>query len=274
MTYDATSLYDRVTQAWTLLLGEDLHYGAFEQGDESLPVATQRLTDLMIESAQLAPGLEVLDVGCGTGSPACHLAARHDVKVTGITPSSVGVAAARARAKAVGVGESAVFAERDGMDNGFPDASFDRVWVLESSHLMRDRDRLIAECGRVLRPGGLMVLCDIVLVRTVPFAEVRLRRQEFSLLRRVFGDARMETMATYAELARSAGLTTEREADLTVATRPTFARWRDNATRHRSALIELMGESDLDEFVASCDVLEAFWDDGTLGYGLHASRRF
>ena len=42
-TYDPASHYDRVTRAWTLLLGEDLHYGVFERGDEELAVATHVL---------------------------------------------------------------------------------------------------------------------------------------------------------------------------------------------------------------------------------------
>ena len=107
----------------------------------------------------------MLDVGCGTGAPACRLARRVRRRVTGITTSAVGVEAGRVRAGAEGVADRVRFEERDGMDNGFPDASFDRTWVLESSHLMRERDRLVAECARVLRPGGRLALCDIVLRR-------------------------------------------------------------------------------------------------------------
>src|SRR4051794_18351636 len=80
--------YDRVTEAWRFLLGEDLHYGVFASGAEPLADATHALTDLMIEAAEFAPGLDVLDVGCGTGSPACHLAEQLDVRVLGITTSS------------------------------------------------------------------------------------------------------------------------------------------------------------------------------------------
>jgi 27-O-demethylrifamycin SV methyltransferase len=273
VTYDPASHYDRVTDAWTLLLGDELHYGVFESGDEDLAAATTALTERMIEAAELAPGLDVLDVGCGTGAPACHLAKTHGVRVMGITTSAVGVASARERAAAEGLSDQVRFELRDGMDNGFPHESFDRVWVLESSHLMRRREQLMSECARVLRPGGRLALCDIVLRRPMPFEEVRALRVPLALLRDVFGDARMELGSRYGELARENGLVVDHEIDLTEATRPTFARWRENAVRHRDAAVSSLGEDGLQSFVAACDVLEGFWDDGTLGYfllGAHA----
>jgi 27-O-demethylrifamycin SV methyltransferase len=154
-----------------------------------------------------------------------------------------------------------------------PNESFDRVWVLESSHLMRDRDALIDECARVLKPGGRMVLCDITLQRELDFMEVRRLRQEFSLLRAVFGDAHMLPLAQYAAMAADYGLEVKREIDLTSATLPTFDRWRANARRNRDDVIALVGERYLDDFVKAADVLEAFWRDGTLGYGLIAAGR-
>ena len=272
-TYDPARHYDRVTAAWTLLLGDDLHYGMFDDSADELATATQRLTDTMAAAANLSPRIEVLDVGCGTGAPACFLAATYGARVTGITTSPVGVDAARARASALGLMDLVRFEQRDGMDNHLSAASFDRVWVLESSHLMRQRDRLIAECARVLRPSGRLVLCDIMLRRPMLFEEVRRRLVALSLLRRVFGDSRMEQLSVYADLARANGLIVEQAVDLTAATRPTFARWRQNAQRHRDEVVLSLGQTGWNDFVESCSVLEGFWDDGTLGYGLLAASR-
>jgi 27-O-demethylrifamycin SV methyltransferase len=273
LSFQPATHYDRVTTAWGLLLGEELHYGVFDDPSEELAVATRHLTEAMVDAAQLSDGLEVLDVGCGTGAPACTLAAEHGVRVTGITTSRAGIEAARARASAAGQADRVSFEERDGMDNGFPAEAFDRVWVLESSHLMRERDRLISECARVLRPGGRMALCDIILQRPLDLAEVRRLREPLKLLRAVFGDARMEPLAEYARLAAGAGLVVESETDLTQATLPTFTRWRENADRHRDQVIELLDEGSWQQFAASCDVLEGFWNDGTLGYGLLAATK-
>jgi 27-O-demethylrifamycin SV methyltransferase len=273
LSYDPASHYDRVTEAWKLLLGEELHYGVFARGNEDLPTATGALTQLMLDAAALEPRSTVLDVGCGTGAPACELAERYDVVVTGITTSGVGVDEARERARTRGLADRVFFEQRDGTDNGFPAGSFDRVWVLESSHLMPDRAALVSECARVLRPGGRVALCDIVLRRPMPFLEVRRLREPLALLREVFGAARMEPLDHYAELMRTHGLTVVDETDLTAATRPTFDRWHDNAVRHRDAVVDLLGEAGWQAFGDSCTVLRDFWDDGTLGYGLLAARK-
>jgi 27-O-demethylrifamycin SV methyltransferase len=260
--------YDAVTAAWGLLLGDDLHYGVFDTGGEPLPAATAALTTLMVSAAQLEPGLDVLDVGCGSGTPACHLASAFDVRVVGITTSAVGVSVARERAEAAGLTRTVSFELRDGTDNGFPGQTFDRTWVLESSHLMRDRRRLIDECARVLRPNGRFVLCDIIRRRDIPFLEVRDRREAFQILRAVFGDAHMESLDVYSALATDAGLAVDSVEDLTQATLPTFDRWRANARTYKSEVVSLLGAGGLDDFVRSCDILEAFWQDGTFGYGL------
>ena len=271
-SYDPAAHYDRVTEAWGLLLGDELHYGVFLTGDEPLEVATGALTAMMIEGAELAPGLAVLDVGCGSGAPACRLATEHAVTVLGITTSEVGVAAATARAEAAGIA-GVEFEQRDGTDNGLPDESFDRVWVLESSHLMPDRAALLAECARVLRPGGRMVLCDIIRRREVPFLELRDRRDEFAVLRSAYGAARMDPLEEYADLAGRAGLEIDRAVDITAETLPTFGRWQANLDRHRDRVTELLGREATSTFERSLGILDAFWRDGTLGYGLMAARK-
>jgi 27-O-demethylrifamycin SV methyltransferase len=131
----------------------------------------------------------------------------------------------------------------------------------------------MAECARVLAPGGRLALCDVVRCRPIPLSEVLRHASAFDLLRRVFGRARMESVDFFAAQAEANGLVVEQAVDLTRATRPTFARWRENAARHREQVIERVGEAYLADFVASCDALERFWDDGALGYGLIAARR-
>lgn len=273
--YNPADHYDRVTEAWLLLMGSELHYGLFTRGDEPLDVATATLTNRMIEAAGLVarsdqapqPRQRVLDVGCGSGAPACKLATQYNVDVVGITTSSVGVAEARARASSLGI-DAATFEQRDGTDNGFPDNAFDLIWVLESSHLMRDRRSLLSESARVLRPGGRIVLCDLISWRSIPFLEVRERRVDFATLRAAFGDAHFESLAFYAETMESNGLVVDRVDDLTAATLPTFDRWRSNAEMHSEAVTKLIGADGLRSFVRSCDLLEEFWNDRTFGYGI------
>jgi 27-O-demethylrifamycin SV methyltransferase len=264
--------YDRVTEAWGLLLGEELHYGLFVSGDEELARATGELTTRMIKAARFSPGQRVLDVGCGTGAQACRLARDYGVEVLGITTSAVGVAAATERAQTAGL-DGVRFELRDGTDNGLLADSFHRVWVLESSHLMPDRPGLLADSARVLRPGGRLVLCDIIRRRDIPFRELRDRRREFAVLRAAFGAARMDQLSDYERYARAAGLTDVECVDITAETLPTFDRWQDNLDRHREQVFGILGAQSVAEFGESLQILRRFWQDGTLGYGLVSAAR-
>ena len=259
--------YDRVHEAWRLILGEEFHYGYFRPEGIGLADAAAALTAQMLARAAIQPGERVLDIGCGTGHQSCKLAADHGAQVLGITTSGTGVAAATALAASRGL-DSARFEPRDGTDNGLPDASFDVAWALESSHLMRDRKALLAECARVLVPGGRLVLCDIISRRRIPFLEVRERREEFALLRAVYGDAHMLPLDDYAAMLTEVGLTVEDLTDISDETLPTFAAWRANCEEHAEEITRLIGADGLDEYVRSTEVLEAFWNDRTFGYGI------
>lgn len=259
--------YDRVHSAWRLLMGEEFHYGYFATPDTPLEQATAALTDEMLRRAVIAPGDRVLDIGCGTGRQSCDLAALHGASVLGITTSGSGVAAATERAAALGIPE-ARFEKRDGTANGLDPDSFDVVWSLESSHLMRDREALLRESVRVLAPGGRLVLCDIIRKREIPFAEVRARRTDFATLRAAFGDAHMEPVGRYTETLKRLGMDVRDTTDITSPTLPTFAAWRANAVRHEAELAGLLGRGSLDDFVRATHILEAFWHDATLGYGI------
>lgn len=268
--HDPELHYDRIMPAWRLLMGRNLHYGCFEAPQEDLDAATDNLTLRLAKHAGLNAGLDVLDVGCGDGQNSCFLAERFGCRVTGISTGKKGVDQARRLSRARGLMRKVAFRVRDGMDNGFPGGSFDRVWVLQSSHFMLDKRRLLDECVRVLRPGGRIALGDIVLQAPLPMTEIVRHREEFLLLHRVFGRAKMEPLQVYRSLAEDSGLQVDVLEDLSAQTLPTFDRWRLNAVTHKGRVIELVGETLWREFLAACDVLERFWKEGRFGYGMVA----
>jgi 27-O-demethylrifamycin SV methyltransferase len=268
---DPVAHYERVTRAWQYLLGEDFHFGYFRTENESLEAATDNLTTLMAETGSIGPETSVLDVGCGIGKAACLLAERHGCRVVGITTSGTGVEHAVRRAQERGCSDRVAFSVADGMNNGLPDASFDRVWVLESSHLMPQKDALLAECARVLRPGGRLVLCDIILHRELPLKEVASRAREFIHLHYAFGRAKMETLASYRRFAELAGLRATELMDISDQTFPTFAHWRRNLERHSDEVRALIGDDGHEHFRASCEILPALWKQRIMGYGLMAA---
>jgi ubiquinone/menaquinone biosynthesis C-methylase UbiE len=120
-----------------------------------------RLHAELLAQAGLAPGMRVLDVGCGTGSLVVRLCGDHrEVDVTALDPDPKALAVARRKADRAGA--------RVRFDQGFgdalpyPDASFDRVFSsMMFHHLERAvKQGMLREVHRVLRPGGSLHLSD------------------------------------------------------------------------------------------------------------------
>jgi SAM-dependent methyltransferase len=103
-------------------------------------------------SARLAPGVPVLDLGCGPGLPATQiLASRFDV--TGVDISEVQLDAARRNVP------EASFLQADFAEIDFPPGSFEGVTAFYCiSHVPRSEHRpLFDRIGRWLLPGGLFL---------------------------------------------------------------------------------------------------------------------
>ena len=260
--------YDTVVGAWGYLLQEDLHYGYFETGSEPLVVATNALTNQMLALAKLSTGQQVLDIGCGTGKAACRIAQEFDCQVTGISPSTQCITNATAKAAELGQEALVQFRIGDGMAPDFPDASFDCTWVMESSHLMQDKTALIRECARLLKPGGRFMLCDVMLGRKLSLSEVIDHRDDFLLLKDVFGRAVMEPLEFYEQQCGANGLIVEHSRNISAETLPTFDRWHDNSLQNRATVSEMIGDEACKQFSDSCYVLRNFWESAVLGYGI------
>jgi ubiquinone/menaquinone biosynthesis C-methylase UbiE len=105
----------------------------------------------------IGPGTTVLDLGCGKGREACELAKQLGCCVIGVDALERTLELARDRIAKAGL-EKAVTFVRGSMD-ALPlcDASIDFIWCRDTFNHAWDMDRTLAECARVLRPGGRML---------------------------------------------------------------------------------------------------------------------
>lgn len=106
-----------------------------------------------------AQGLDVVDLGCGTGSLAVLLAeAGHRVRGLDLSPGMVG--AAREKATAHGVVERVEVAVGDASDPGGEPASADVVLCRHVLWALPDPAAALALWVRLLRPGGRLLLVE------------------------------------------------------------------------------------------------------------------
>jgi ubiquinone/menaquinone biosynthesis C-methylase UbiE len=115
----------------------------------------------LLDQAALAPGLRVLDLGCGTGTLAVWAKEREPgLEVVGLDGDPEVLE--RGRRKAAAAGVDVRLDEGLSFDLPYEDGSFDRVLSsLFFHHLKPDaKRRTAAEVVRVLRPGGELHVAD------------------------------------------------------------------------------------------------------------------
>jgi ubiquinone/menaquinone biosynthesis C-methylase UbiE len=114
---------------------------------------------LLVETAGVEPGDEVLDVACGPGLVACEVAkvAGH---VTGIDLTPAMIDQARARQRSLGLANLA-WVVGDAQPLPFPDGTFSRVITRYSFHHFADPAGVFAEMVRACRPGGRVTVADV-----------------------------------------------------------------------------------------------------------------
>jgi len=109
---------------------------------------------------RLAPGLDLLDIGCGPGTLTCDLArAVAPGRTAGIDAAADVVAAARAGAESSGPG-TVSFEVADLFALPFADDSFDVVHAHQVLQHVADPVAALVEMRRVCRPGGVVAARD------------------------------------------------------------------------------------------------------------------
>ena len=102
----------------------------------------------------------IVDLGCGVGGSACYLAAQLPVRVTGITLSPVQAHLAQARIQEAGVSDRVTCLVGDYNDLPPDVGPADLAYAIESFVHGPAPSRFFAQCRRLLRPGGAVVICD------------------------------------------------------------------------------------------------------------------
>ena len=164
----------------------------------------------LLDQAQLEDGLDVLDLGSGSGTLAIWAKQREPgVQIRGLDGDSAIIAQAVRKATRAGV--DIEFDEGLSYELPYPDGSFDRVLSSLFFHhlVLRDKERTIAEVARVLRPGGELHVADWGEPRSFP------ARVGAAAIRRFDGDepTRDNLAGRLPELFEAGGLVDARERE-------------------------------------------------------------
>ena len=138
---------DRETAFWNKVADK---YSRRPISDEA---AYQKKLEVTREYFQ--PDMEVLEIGCGTGTTAiAHAPFVGHIRATDLSTRMVETA--KEKAKAAGIDNVTFEAlSVDALD--VPGASIDAVMAHNILHLLEDKERAIADIHNMLKPGGVFV---------------------------------------------------------------------------------------------------------------------
>jgi SAM-dependent methyltransferase len=114
---------------------------------------------------ELRTASRLLDVGCGSGGPALHLAKLTGCDVVGVDLYEEAVVAATESAREAGLEMRAHFQRADASRPlPFEGGAFDAILCVDSINHLRDRPSVLADWARLLRRGGRLLFTDPVVV--------------------------------------------------------------------------------------------------------------
>ncbi len=145
--------------------GEDIHIGLYQPDDEPIAEASRRtvrhMADLLEnESIDLDENTRVLDLGAGYGGSMRHLARRFGCHCVALNLSEVENMRDREINREQGLDQLIDVVDGDFTSLPYEDSSFDVIWSQDALLHSGDREKVLAEAVRVLKPGGRLIFTD------------------------------------------------------------------------------------------------------------------
>ena len=193
---DVNEIYEGpVGVLWETLMGEQIHVGA------------EKETDILAEKAGISRGIRVLDVCSALGGPARHLAKKFACKVTGLDATKKMVEQAIERTEKAGLAHLITYKLGNALDMPFKASTYDVVWGQDAWCYVTEKNRLISESYRVLKPGGIIAFTDWVQTGNMT-------DKEWEDLNSFMAFPYMETLDGYEQILKKTGFKVMEKEDL------------------------------------------------------------
>jgi ubiquinone/menaquinone biosynthesis C-methylase UbiE len=136
---------------WELIMGQQIHIGGFVSSMD------------LAEKAGIKAGAGGVDLCCCNGAGMRFLVRfRNVARMLGVDATKKVIEQGRLRCKQEGLDKKIKFILADVCECGLKDESADFVWGEDAWCYVVDKDRLIAEAARIVKPGGTIAFTDWV----------------------------------------------------------------------------------------------------------------
>jgi len=136
--------------------GSSFHFAILKPG-ETFRQSLQRHELELVADIKIGEGSHALDVGCGIGGPARHIARHTKARITGININPLQIAKAQQMTKNECLSNLVDYVTGDFCNMKFNNATFDIVYAIEATCHAPKREDVFSEIFRVLKPGGYFV---------------------------------------------------------------------------------------------------------------------
>ena len=165
---DIRRYYDRHTASFVRLGqgGGSIHRAVWGPGtrtrEDAFHYVDQQIVALVERFISPSRDVHVVDLGCGVGASLCYLAERLPIRGTGITLSPAQAAMARQVVMDADLSGRVNCLEGDYCDLPDTVAPADLAYAIESFVHGPSPERFFDQSHRLIKPGGLLVVCDDV----------------------------------------------------------------------------------------------------------------
>jgi tocopherol O-methyltransferase len=261
--------YDRLSFLYRMLWGEHLHHG-YWNGGETAERAQIQLMEQLAQRAAIPPGASVLDIGCGVGGSALWLADQYGCRVTGMTISPVQAGMAARKAKSRGLDGRVRFEVKDANRWQPEPASFDAIWIMESSEHFPEKKHFFECCATALVPGGTLAVCAwLRRDGPMPPGEQKL----VTTIAEAMMSASLDSLSSYMEWMRDAGLTVIAAEDIT---RHVEATWAHCTRIGQSPILRFLVHftgAPTRRFVKTFPLMQEAYSSGAMAFGLFVAKK-
>lgn len=231
--------YDVSNAFYELLLGPSMAYtcAVYEDSTDSLSEAQQRKLELVSAKLGLAPGMRLLDVGCGWGSMVRYAARHHGVRALGVTLSREQADWGRRAVERDGLTDRVEIRHLDYRE--LPAERFDAISSIGlTEHIgVRNYPAYFAFLAERLVPGGRLLNHCI----TRPDGHTGHRPDAFTD-RYVFPDGELSAPGRIVTEIHDAGLEVQHLENLRPHYALTLAAWCENLSRNWEACVAEVGD--------------------------------
>jgi SAM-dependent methyltransferase len=129
---------------------------------EEFHIGGRQASEEFLDQLELSADDTVLDVGCGLGGVARFAAARYGSHVTGVDLTQEYIETGQAMTNWIGLQDRVSLEHGSATDMVFQDETFDKAYMMHVGMNIADKEALVSEILRVLRPGGSLGIFDIM----------------------------------------------------------------------------------------------------------------